>query len=291
MNLIGHIKQQHFFRQTIAASQLSHAYILHGTQGIGKKQFAIELARGLLCPERKIFKPCDCPSCTQVIERAHPDFYLFDDKEGLSIENVRNVSEISGTTPYSSKYKVIIFDNVHIMCQASAAAANALLKTLEEPGDNTIFLLVTHKLDRVLPTIQSRSLKVNFDPLADKELGQVLATIDSSKDWKPTIKYAQGSVANAVALSDLPIERLIQCIDKRDLAGFGTIFLALSDKDTLIPVIGLIQSWFLSKYKGNLKPEYALFIQYMNKVIKNLDYNVNMPLVLFDFFTKLEEVV
>jgi DNA polymerase-3 subunit delta' len=169
------------------------------------------------------------------------------------------------------------------MCQAGAGAANALLKTLEEPGENTIFLLITHKLDRVLPTIQSRCVKINFEPLKEAELKQILGT-DSAHT-----SMAGGSVTNALILASLPVNELINALGRRDMATVGSIVLGLTDKEQFASVLGVLQSWFLTQYKIDLAPKRAFFIQYINRTLKNLDYNVNMPIMLLDFFTKLEE--
>jgi hypothetical protein len=122
--------------------------------------------------------------------------------------------------------------------------------------------------------------------LTENELGRILPSLDRS-----ILTHANGSVTNALALEKVDINKLIQSINKKDLAAAGNILLALNDKETLIPVLGVIQHLFLNTYKQTLKPEQAIFIQYIDKVIKNLDYNVNMPLVLFDLFTKFEEAI
>ena len=285
--LVGHIRQQHLFRQLIAAKQLSHAYIFSGPEGIGKKEFAKELARGLLCQERRFFAPCDCPSCRQVAEKAHPDYYLFDTSDDLKIDNIRKVSEISEMSTYSGGWKIIIFDNAHLLCQAGADSANALLKTLEEPGENTLFILISHKLGRILPTIQSRCLNIGFEPLDNASLKQIL----QDKELEGEIEFAGGSVSQAVMLHEVNAGELKSAIDRADLTGLGNIVLGAGNKARLLGIASIMQQYYTDLYKQNSDPETMVFIQYLSEFIRRLDYNVNMSLMMLDLYVKISELL
>ncbi len=287
--MIGHKKQQTFFRQAFLSGQLSHAYLLTGPEGIGKKLFAKEFAKGLLCPHKRFFAQCDCPSCLQVGNNSHPDYYVYEEKADLNIESVRQIAENASMSTYSGGWRAVIIDNVHILCQADASAANALLKTIEEPGINTVCLLVTHKLDRVLPTIQSRCVNVRFDPLSDNELLAVL----KSKGIEPgtVLPYAAGSVSGAMALSAIDAGGLMSSLDSGDLGKLGMQILGMTDKDKFAAAMSAMQGYFLERYKCTRNPDIAMLLQYMDGVVKNLTYNVNMPLVLLDFYVKLADTL
>jgi DNA polymerase-3 subunit delta' len=286
MNLFGHNKQREFFQNVVKGGGLSHAYIFSGPEGVGKKLFAKELARGLLCDEGRLFEPCACPSCRQVEAAAHPDYYLFEAKEELKIDSVREVAEIAGTTSYSGKWKAIIFDNAHILCTAGADAANALLKTLEEPGQDTVFFLISHRLERILPTILSRCLNIVFEPLSADELYHVLDALGGSKEGAP---YAEGSVSAALLMADMDIHAFKAALDKGDRDRVGRIIFTLSDKEKLRAAIGYMASYFTGRYKQAGRSDTVVLIQYLAQISRELDYNVNINLALLALFTKLAE--
>jgi DNA polymerase-3 subunit delta' len=284
----GHRKQRQFFTNAASSGGLSHAYILHGPEGIGKKYFAKEFARGLLCEEGRFFEECGCSACRQVEGGAHPDYYLFENKEDLKIERVRDVAEISGTTSFAGKWKIIIFDDAHVLCNAGADAANALLKTLEEPGKDTIFFLITHRMDRILPTIQSRCLHVCFDGLTDEELYSILDWLGQPKDAVP---YAEGSVTAALKMAELNIPGLRSALDKGDKEGIGRIILAVNDKEKLQLVVGYAIRYFIDRYRraGNAKT--VALIQYLTQFLRELDYNVNLNLAVLSAFVAIAEAM
>ncbi|MDR0454764.1 MAG: DNA polymerase III subunit delta' [Deferribacteraceae bacterium] len=288
--MTGHKKQQIFFRQAFKSEQLSHAYMLTGQEGIGKKIFAKAFAKGLLCPHERFFEQCDCPSCKQAENGSHPDFHVYEEKDGkweeksnLKIEGIRQISENAAMS--AKGWRIFIIDNVHILCLADAGAASALLKTIEEPGINTVFLLITHRPDKVLSTIQSRCVNVFFDPLHDSELASVLKSKRVEPDFP--LPYAAGSVSTALTLLDIDVQGLLSSLNYKNFDKLGMQILAMSDKNKFTAAVSVIQSWFLSIYKRTLNPEIAVFLQYTGAVLKNLTYNVNMQLLLLDFYIKL----
>lgn len=286
--IIGHHAQQKLFRQALAAKKLSHAYILSGPEGVGKKQFAKEFGRGLLCHERRMFAECDCPSCRQVSENTHPDFYLFDTSESLKIESVRQIAEISDMTTYSGGWKVVIFDNAHILCHGQAEAANALLKTLEEPGQNTVFFLITHRLGRILPTIQSRSVVVNFEALDERSVKQILTLI--GKPAGEGLEFSSGSVSRALIMQEIDAAALKYALDEKNAGLLANIIFKSTNKEHFAAVLSVIRQHMLNRYKIDSDPRTMVFIQYVDQALKNLDYNINMSLAVLDAFVKFNEV-
>lgn len=153
--------------------RLPHAILLKGAQGIGKLDFAINLAQSLLCeaPLADGMACQDCPSCHWFIQETHPDFRLIqsealsaqDDEKAdgkkpgrqISVDQIRALSGFANLSAHQGGYRVVL---IHPAESMNANAANALLKTLEEPSGRMLIILVSHKPQQLLPTILSRCL-------------------------------------------------------------------------------------------------------------------------------------
>lgn len=285
-----HKKQQIVFKDILSKGKLSHAYIFYGTEGIGKKIFAKELAKSLLCEKGIFFEDCGCPSCTLIKNGTHPDLYIFESKQDpkdenqLNIKAVRRIAGISETTAYKGGWKVIILDDIHLL---SVEGTNALLKTLEEPGENTVFFLITHSLNKVLPTIRSRAAAVEFNPLSDCELLDILETISPDGAWHDIAPYAAGSVRTAIMLNEFKIKDFITAIANKDKNAIGFILFSANSKDKLRAVCGVLLLHFIDKYKKGTDPDVMKFIQNLKIFINNLEYNVNLNIQLLYLYTMI----
>lgn len=149
-------------RQARSSERLSHALLIHGIEGLGKRAFAGWLANALLCERTsEQLQACGaCPSCHLFAAGTHPDFLVIEpeaDKQQISIEQVRSAGERLTMTAHRRGYRVAIIEPAQ---QLTIGAANALLKTLEEPRPGTVLILITAKLSGVLPTLRSRCQKL-----------------------------------------------------------------------------------------------------------------------------------
>ena len=145
--------------QRMDESRLHHAIMLTGSEGIGKHQLARTLSKNLLCKQLdQHFNACNqCQACQLFDAASHPDFYwLTTDKTQIGVDLIRQAIESLSAKSQLSHNKVLVIPTAHLM---SESAANALLKTLEEPTFHTYLLLVTHQPHRLLPTISSRCVK------------------------------------------------------------------------------------------------------------------------------------
>jgi len=201
--------------RALDTGHVHHAYRFEGPPGVGKEMAAFSLAQALVC-ERAGARACgECSACLRALRiaddeprvPAHPDVVLLqrglykgrisaNEATGISIEQVRRiVLERVGYRPHEGRALVFIVRDAE---ELTVSAANALLKTLEEPGQNTHFILLTSRPNRLLDTIRSRSLPVRFSPLPDA----LVATILESKGLNPEVApIAQGSVALALELA------------------------------------------------------------------------------------------
>jgi DNA polymerase-3 subunit delta' len=155
---------------------LRHAYLFTGPPGIGRRTLALKLAQALLCenpPETGTF--CGiCRQCTQLISLQHPDLYLVEVQEGdrqIKIEAVRELNRILALAPYEADKQIALLLNFD---QASRGAANALLKTLEEPSSSSLLLLTAESAESLPSTIASRCEVLRLRPLANNELTEEL---------------------------------------------------------------------------------------------------------------------
>jgi DNA polymerase-3 subunit delta' len=161
-------------KQAWAGRRLSHALLLHGAEGIGKRAFAAWVAAALLCEQSRggELQRCGvCAGCKLVAAGSHPDVFWVmpeEDKTQISIDQLRAASERLSKTAYREGYKVAIIQPAH---QMTPSAANSLLKTLEEPTPETLLVLVTSRPSALLPTVRSRCQKLALaGPSAEEAL-------------------------------------------------------------------------------------------------------------------------
>ncbi len=204
----GHDRAVETLRRTIAHGRLPHAFLFVGPEGIGKRSFAETFAQALLCervPETEL-NPCGtCPSCLQVAVGTHPDVHRvarLEDKHDLSIKQIRDLCLDLGLKPAAGRRKVAIVDDADDL---NDEAANAFLKTLEEPPPGSVLILIGTSQELQLDTIVSRCRVLRFDPLPEADLAQVLLdhqVTDSPAEAARLAHLADGSVARARGLAD-----------------------------------------------------------------------------------------
>lgn len=186
--------------------RLAHAYLFVGPPGVGKRLFAVELTKALLCDRPPApLTACDtCPSCAQVAAETHPDFFTVrtpEDKHELPVDAVREFCGKLGLKPARGPRKVGIVEDADDFNEESA---NCFLKNLEEPPPGSVLILLATSAERQLPTILSRCQIVRFHPLPDDALRAVLAdrgVTDLARVGR-LIRLSGGSPGQALALND-----------------------------------------------------------------------------------------
>jgi len=168
----------------ISSGNISHAYLFAGPRGTGKTTLGRLLAKALNCENRKEeeAEPCNvCSSCQEINEGKSIDLIEIDAASNRGIDEIRELKENIGFSPVKSKYKVFIIDEAH---QLTREAANALLKTLEEPPSHAIFILATTEAHRMISTIVSRCQRFDFRRLKMEEIVERLKRILSQEKVK-----------------------------------------------------------------------------------------------------------
>jgi len=152
--------QESLWQQMAGREQHAHAYLLHGPIGIGKRALAERLMHRLLCQRPLGLDACgECKSCLLLAAGSHPDNYVLEPEEAdkaIKVDQVRDLVSFVVQTAQMGGRKVVLIEPVESM---NINAANALLKSLEEPSGNTVLLLVTHQPSRLLPTVKSRCVQ------------------------------------------------------------------------------------------------------------------------------------
>lgn len=201
--IIGHKDVIRHLQNAIEANKVSHAYILNGEKGSGKKTIARVFARALNC-ESDEERPCDkCHSCRQANSGNHPDIMeiTHDKPNSISVDDIREqIVEDVQVRPYSSPYKVYIISDAEKM---TMQAQNALLKTIEEPPSYVVVLLLTTNASSLLPTILSRCVMLNTKPVPDSQVRTYLMEHAQIPDYQADIcvAFAQGNIGKAVQLA------------------------------------------------------------------------------------------
>lgn len=166
-DILGHEMIKEHFQKAIETQKVSHAYILAGEAGMGRKSLANAFVLTLLCEKGKS-QPCmECHACKQVLSGNHPDLiYVKHEKpNSIGVDDIRDqINDTIMIRPYSSYYKIYIVDEAEKM---TVQAQNALLKTIEEPPSYAVILLLTTNPDGFLPTILSRCVQLKLRPLPD----------------------------------------------------------------------------------------------------------------------------
>lgn len=196
--------QDSLWQQLAGRAQHAHAYLLHGPAGIGKRALAERLMASLLCQRPNGLEACgQCKSCLLLKAGSHPDNYLLEPEEAdkaIKVDQVRDLVSFVVQTAQMGGRKVVLIEPVEAM---NINAANALLKSLEEPSGDTVLLLVSHQSSRLLPTIRSRCVQqacpLPSEVMSLQWLAQALP--ESSEDERvELLTLAAGSPLGAVKL-------------------------------------------------------------------------------------------
>lgn len=221
-----HIKKA--LTNAIAMNKISHAYLFTGPRGTGKTSTARIFAKSLNCKEGPTINPCGkCENCIDITNSVPMDVIEIDAASNRKVEDAQNILEKVMYAPVNSRYKIYIIDEVHML---SNTAFNALLKTLEEPPANVIFILATTEVHKVLDTIKSRCQRFDFKRITTDDIVKHLRYISDCEKINITddalftiAKNSAGGMRDSIALLDqlsiLDGEEAISTDDINNLLG------------------------------------------------------------------------
>ncbi|MCL2889111.1 MAG: DNA polymerase III subunit delta [Eggerthellaceae bacterium] len=195
-NILGQASVREFLRASVAGDKISHAYLFSGPAGSNKTQAAYAFAQAFLC-ERQGCQSCDC--CMRIMRRKHPDVRYFapEGAGGYLVEQIREIVADTNLAPIQASRKVYILDRVDLL---GIQAANAFLKTLEEPAADVVIILLGRTRESVLPTIVSRCQVVPFRHIPASEAAAILSqnTGASPQVAHIAIQACGGSITKAI---------------------------------------------------------------------------------------------
>ena len=276
-NIIGHEEIIRHLKNAMTTGKISHSYIFTGRPGSGKKLLATTYAMTLQC-EAGGTEPCQkCDSCKKALGKNHPDIItVTHEKPGsISIDEVREqVVHDVDIKPYCSPYKIYIIPDAEMM---TVQAQNALLKTIEEPPEYAVILLLTSNIDSLLPTIRSRcvrlDLKVVDDGLVKKYLMEHLQVPDYQAEIDAS--YAQGSIGKAkeaatsqefadMTANALKILKYANSMEVYELT--EAIKTLTADKNNINDYLDIFQFWFrdVLMFKATREIDNLVFKQEIN---------------------------
>jgi DNA polymerase-3 subunit delta' len=207
-----------------SSGRMAHSYLFYGPQGVGKEFTAREFAKVLNCTEKK-GDSCDkCSSCIRIGQSKHPDIiwvYPGGKSRVIKIEQVRKLQDFLAWRPYEGKIKVCVIVDAHTL---KVEASNALLKTLEEPPNNSVLILVTDSPELLLPTIRSRMQGVQFFGLKESEVADILERkfgLDDDEAFRLS-ELSAGSISRAMIFKDENI--LAQRRSLLDMLAEGSLY-------------------------------------------------------------------
>jgi DNA polymerase-3 subunit gamma/tau len=255
-------------KNSIKNQRIHHAYLFSGTRGVGKTTIARIFAKSLNCQAGVSISPCcNCSSCEEIDHSKAIDVIELDAASNTQVDNMRELMENANYQPTSSKYKVFIIDEVHMLSKSSF---NAMLKTLEEPPEHVIFILATTDPEKIPVTVLSRCLHFSLLQMTNDEIIKQLSQIFNEekisfddKSLESIAKASEGSMRDALSLSDRiinfsngnitidKVEKVLGAVSK-DTINKLIELIATNDRDEISKLLKNIQHANLS-YEHILK--------------------------------------
>lgn len=237
------------FKNAINGNNLSHAYIIHGPDGVGKSVFAKYMAALIFCKGEG--KPCGkCASCIKLYNNNHPDYILLSrDNKSIGVDDIRNIIDEINTRPYEGDKKVVVIkDAENITLQGQ----NAMLKTLEEPGQSSIIVMLTENINSLIDTIKSRSQILRLGRIPKSTVQKFLEDNNIERDRAILLsELSDGIIGNALKFTDdkyinLRKETINIAIDaaKDKDSIFERVDFFVKNKEDIFEILDLLTTWF-----------------------------------------------
>ena len=290
--LIGNEKIKENLNLIIKEDNIFHSYMFIGTEGIGKKKFAKEFAKGILCLDKN--KPCEkCKSCLEFDNNNNPDFYYIGlgEENSIKIDTIREMQKKIQELPIESTRKDYIIDDFEYVTRE---AQNCLLKTIEEPPEFVTIILITANESKILNTIKSRCLKINFKNIETNKLKDFLEKnykINSISENE--IRLYNGSIGKALKIQEkkeiyTKVESVFENIENYNIiTAKNNLEVLYKEKDYINELLDYINVIFINKAKENIK-----YVDYINiveqtkrKINSNCNYDMTIDSLLFSIFS------
>lgn len=297
-NIIGNEEVKKILNETILKGNISHSYIFSGVSGIGKFLFAKEFAKAILCSDEHV-KPCNnCKSCNSFKDFNNPDITIIDEQEHtIKTEQIKNLVSNVLEKPIQGEKKVYIINNSENM---TIEAQNSLLKTLEEPPEYIVIILITSNENLLLNTIKSRCIKISFNSLTNNEIKQYFNRISETADEEMFNAFG-GSIENALKLKNQEAiyAKINNCFknveNKNELQILKLKEEIFQDKEEIYSILDYINTIFYNKILENVENTniYLKFIETVEKtkirLKSNSNYDMSIDYLLLTIWEEFEK--
>ena len=291
-SILGNKEEKEYLNEQVRNNNILHSYLFTGIEAVGKKMIALEFAKGILCVKEK-GEECECKSCVSFLGNNHPDFILINkESETIKIEQIRELTKKIIEKPIISSKKVYIINDADKMTKE---AQNCLLKTLEEPPEFAVLILITSNENLLLTTVKSRCMKINFHAISDEEMKKYCSENLGYNDISlERIKSFEGSIGKAIRFKEnefeyRQIEELVNEISKNNIATILQNAKILYNKEKVFEYLNYIINYLYINQKKN--SNYLHCIKYINDGINKLKSNGNLDMNLDMMFIKMWEIL
>ena len=296
--LIGNEENKQLIEKILKSKNILHNYMFVGKEGIGKKEFAKYFAKKILCLSEE--KNCNCKSCLEFESENHPDFLIIEPETNvIKIEQIRNLVAKGIEKPIIGSKKVYIINDANLMTKE---AQNCLLKTLEEPPQYLVIILITENESSILTTIKSRCTKISFIPI-EKEIlkgyllkNKIFENIDDER--LNTFDGSIGTALNWKANEEIyeETEEFVSGLETKSkidiLNNQNAIY---KNKENILDVISYMITLFYMKIKqcndGRLCAKYINCIEISEDTKRKLKSNGNFDMCIDNMLLSICETI
>lgn len=299
-SIVGQENVTKILKNQIKLSKISHAYIFSGTRGTGKTSAAKVFSRAINCLNPKDGEPCnECEVCKNILDGNTTDVIEMDAASNNSVENIRQIRQEVVYTTIDVKYRVYIIDEAHML---TTSAFNALLKTLEEPPKNVVFILATTEQHKIPVTILSRCLRFEFGRISDEDIVKRVKFVLEEENIKyedEAVEYiaklAEGGLRDALSILDRCISeskdilkyddvlRIVGAIDKQVIQDIVEDILSLNSVGAIENIDKIVK-----KGKDLRQLTYQLTEIFLEKLMSSEDKNITKYTKIIDKLSKLD---
>ena len=292
INIIGNENIKKLLKNSIKTNNLVHSYMFVGPDGIGKKLFADAFSKMILCENQE--DSCNtCSSCIRFNSNNHPDFMVVDSEDGKSIKigQIRLLQEKIAEKPIVSNKKVYIINNADLM---TVEAQNCLLKTLEEPPEYAVLILILSNESKLLNTIKSRCTKIVFNKLKNEELLKY-TNIHNMNVNSNLLGTCEGSIAKLLSLnSNLTLynslDLIIDNLNDKDIVDvWNDSEVLYKSKDNILDLLDYFNIIFMNKLRNTNDSRYINAIKIVEKTKNRLSANANYDMCIDNLLLQIWE--
>lgn len=291
-NIIGNEEIKIFLDNLIKTNNVVHSYMFIGPDGIGKVLFAKDFAKMILCQDSN--KACNhCSSCIKFNSDNQPDFMIINSEDGKSIKinQIRFLQERISEKPIISNRKVYIINDSDLM---TVEAQNCLLKTLEEPPEFAVIILVLSNENKCLSTIKSRCTKIAFQKLRNSDLTQY-ANENNLEVNSSLLSASDGSISKLLNLQNnleayKQLDNIINAFSKDNIVDiWNNADILYKSKDNINTLLEYLNTVFLERLKSTKESKYIQSIKIIENTKNKLSNNANYDMCIDNLLLQIWE--